>query len=1033
MIVTGIALENIKSYAGRQFARLELGINSLRGENGAGKSTILEGIGAVLFNHLPYKPASDMVRRGCVWGTVSVDVVSELDGKEYQVIRRLGSNPDYFVYDPVAGVKVAAGTNGVVEWLRRQFELRAEDDLAGIFQDIVGPAQGTFTAPFLLPPGHLAAKFDPLLHVEEYRATWDRMLEVVRFYDTQATEAATRKAAAEAVAAGLPAAEAELSTWRSEQQRLEASLASSRAAREEVAAELGELERRREERDRQESECGRRREWVAVLEQRQRDAQQRCEEAATAVEVVKETQSGFEAYRAAEKRRDALEARRREREEWRRLQNEHASALEVARNDLKHLSDRLETVAAAEQHVVELLPLVQEQAEAEEELRRQQQRENELERAQREIPEVEERLAQVRKRISGVEEEMAGAEALRSLAEQLPARKSELDRWQRAVEELKEQAAELKGLREAEGDASRRLESLRARRDTLRAEAARLESLRPLADTLSERESSLQAAREQYAQTKADLGQAEKALAQVQGGLCPFLEEPCRNLHEGQDLTTYFEGRVKAARQRLEALKREDYERKAAVEEARQAADAVSRLPGIEDQLEQVERAIGDEEKTLARSQRRIGELGDVEAKLENAQVERQRAEATVREAQAAADKLAALAGLRESYATLQDQAARLVDDLERLQELVRRNAEAPKAREEAEQRLARLGDPRSQMLVAQREAEQRSTLERQIGAKKADIARLAVELADVERRLAEYAGLDEALEEQARLLKLNKAAHDRYLAHLNLAQDLPRREEARRAAERDLAMESMALAEAEKQLDELRAAFDEGRYRQADAQLRELDQTLAADQARLAHCGQRIMEIEEQVNRMRQAAEQAAEARRELEAVERTREFAQQMRTLIRDAGPVVTRAILSRISELATSIYREVMDVPGVDLVWLPSYEIELHSRGQVRSFRLLSGGEQMAAALAVRLALLRQLSKIKFAFLDEPTANMDAERRSLLAMQMPQVKGLKQLFVITHDSAFDNLAAHTLYITKENDVSRITVGEQVAAVGE
>ena len=62
-------------------------------------------------------------------------------------------------------------------------------------------------------------------------------------------------------------------------------------------------------------------------------------------------------------------------------------------------------------------------------------------------------------------------------------------------------------------------------------------------------------------------------------------------------------------------------------------------------------------------------------------------------------------------------------------------------------------------------------------------------------------------------------------------------------------------------------------------------------------------------------------------------------------------------------------------------------------------------MAAALSVRLALLKQLTDIRIAFFDEPTTNMDAERRENLAMQISRITNFDQLFVISHDETFDS----------------------------
>ena len=50
---------------------------------------------------------------------------------------------------------------------------------------------------------------------------------------------------------------------------------------------------------------------------------------------------------------------------------------------------------------------------------------------------------------------------------------------------------------------------------------------------------------------------------------------------------------------------------------------------------------------------------------------------------------------------------------------------------------------------------------------------------------------------------------------------------------------------------------------------------------------------------------------------------------------------------------------------LAWGEDYGITLEVDGRSRQFAQLSGGEQMSAALSVRLALLREMSNIDVAF--------------------------------------------------------------------
>src|SRR6266480_7438406 len=100
MIVREVRLENVKSFGSpAEIVRLTRGVNAVSGANGAGKSTVLEGIGAALFQYLPYRQES-FVREGESTGTITVVVESSVDGRAYEVIRKVGRGASHQVYDP---------------------------------------------------------------------------------------------------------------------------------------------------------------------------------------------------------------------------------------------------------------------------------------------------------------------------------------------------------------------------------------------------------------------------------------------------------------------------------------------------------------------------------------------------------------------------------------------------------------------------------------------------------------------------------------------------------------------------------------------------------------------------------------------------------------------------------------------------------------------------------------------------------------------------------------------------------------------
>ena len=151
-------------------------------------------------------------------------------------------------------------------------------------------------------------------------------------------------------------------------------------------------------------------------------------------------------------------------------------------------------------------------------------------------------------------------------------------------------------------------------------------------------------------------------------------------------------------------------------------------------------------------------------------------------------------------------------------------------------------------------------------------------------------------------------------------------------------------------------------------------------------------------------------------------------IRDTLRKAGPLVTESYLYNISIEANQLFREITGEGGRALRWSKDYDILLEEEGHERSFINLSGGEQMVAALSVRLALLKQLSDIRVAFFDEPTVNMDAERRERLAQQIGQVRDFDQLFVISHDDTFEQTVDHVVAVTREQSERR---REQVTVV--
>src|SRR5882757_5106960 len=103
MHIVDVKLENIKSHRNSTF-NFERGTTAIVGENGAGKTTIIEAIAWALFDLLDYKK-EDFVKRGEKKGSVRVTFESGLDEREYIVYRDSGAG--YHVTDPRLQTRIA--------------------------------------------------------------------------------------------------------------------------------------------------------------------------------------------------------------------------------------------------------------------------------------------------------------------------------------------------------------------------------------------------------------------------------------------------------------------------------------------------------------------------------------------------------------------------------------------------------------------------------------------------------------------------------------------------------------------------------------------------------------------------------------------------------------------------------------------------------------------------------------------------------------------------------------------------------------
>ncbi|PWH20122.1 MAG: hypothetical protein DDG58_03180 [Ardenticatenia bacterium] len=388
-------------------------------------------------------------------------------------------------------------------------------------------------------------------------------------------------------------------------------------------------------------------------------------------------------------------------------------------------------------------------------------------------------------------------------------------------------------------------------------------------------------------------------------------------------------------------------------------------------------------------------------------------------------------AELRSQLRRLPDDRAR-TDLVERLAQLRAERAQwrkrlreleaVPSSLQAYENELKALGDPRAEHQRLSGIAQKRETIARYIASVQREIEDLQIKLTGVENELLPYANLDAAMAQ----LRAEMAARDlnyrRFLEHSPLADMVPKWQSQLERLKQDLQSLEHQREQISKERDKVAGAFD------VDAleALRDEEERLKSERSRLEGeleiLKKQLRQVEQERAEIEGVKEELQRTLEELKRIERTDQVIEFMRNVIRKAGPHLVRLVAARVSAAATRIFREIMADPTLRLHWKEDYGIVLEVDGRERDFEQLSGGEQMAAALAVRLALLRELSDVDVAFFDEPTSNLDSTRRGNLAEQIAAIRntGLSQLFIISHDDTFEEVTDHVVRVRKEHGES-------------
>lgn len=261
------------------------------------------------------------------------------------------------------------------------------------------------------------------------------------------------------------------------------------------------------------------------------------------------------------------------------------------------------------------------------------------------------------------------------------------------------------------------------------------------------------------------------------------------------------------------------------------------------------------------------------------------------------------------------------------------------------------------------------------------------------------------------------KTDYNAYQTNIRTAEKLSERTKRMDDHKSDLNAIKKTINNLLKTITETRKAYDEQKFEELEMMTKKYNTILVEIDIKLNEKQEQLDEVNQNLEILKNKKEQLDQLKIQERKMVLISELIDKMRIWIHEFIPKLRKVLILKINRISSEIYRDIRDEENAELKLTEDYDIIVANSSSSRSFFQLSGGEKMSAALSVRLALLKILSTVEFAFFDEPTPNLDDDSCVNLSKYINTIKGFKQLFVISHDDTFKRQSEYVIKFSKDD----------------